>query len=113
MQTRLSAKNRMRIKQDPKKMFGLLARYFRDRRHLGRDQVARGIGEDSKLIRDIEHGRAPRHRKVLTRLIDKLKFPKNERDVALELINMFCPRKWIRMKLHSNFSVLRRRQARR
>ncbi len=96
---------------NPKQQFGRLVRSFRDTHHLRREQLAKAVGKNLKkgFLNAVEHGCAPRRRGILVKLIDVLRLPEPDRATALKLLDEFCPKRWTRFKLHSNFQIRTRK----
>ncbi|MHB1316269.1 MAG: hypothetical protein ACYCZW_00220 [Minisyncoccota bacterium] len=107
----MKKKKIVRKEGNPKQEFGRLVRSFRDKHHLKREQLARSVGKNLKkgFLNAVEHGCSPTRRKILLKLIDVLRMPEIDRAEAINLLDKFCPQRWKRFKLHSNFTIRTRK----
>jgi hypothetical protein len=95
-----------------KKRFGEIVKGGRAKKLMNRELFAQLIGSvNVRFLKCVEHGCAPTQRRVLIRIINNLDLQEDVKNEALLLIRQFC--KWRRMKVHSNYSILRRRRPQR
>lgn len=108
----------MKKEFDPRKVFGKIVKDGRSRLQIDRGDFAKEIGGiDVVSLNFIEHGcvrkgHPPIERRVYYRIVSLLVLTDKEKNEALRSLKLFCPQRWRRVKIHSNYSVIRRRQAR-
>lgn len=98
------------MNKNANRRFGIFIKDHRSRMGINKGDFAMLIGEDIQLVNATEHGEPPSRRVVLSKMIDALNLSKEERGEGYRILDEFCPKRRIRLKVHFNFSKLQYRR---